>query len=163
MAYFGGNYFGANYYGPNYYGEVGTAPATSPLRPAIAAMLAGNSTVASLTSGRVYFGSAPQAVAYPWLVYWISDRSYGYTLGGADGTSLATVQIQIAAYTEAVSDQLAIAIRGLLGDLAPGVYQGCYILRSLISHEADVLIAPKGGSGQWISVIDLAFDVMHRV
>ena len=131
------------------------------LREAVAAWLAGLPALTSV-SPRVYFAQPSQVSAYPCTTVQVKARSYGHNLAGADGTSLATVEITEMALRESQCVALADAVRNS-ADGFRGTQSGVAILGCLLDDEADGQAPPPDGSDQWIYQITLEYRVKHRV
>jgi Protein of unknown function (DUF3168) len=132
------------------------------LREAVAAWLRSQSSVTAIVGNRIYFAQPSQRAAYPCCVIKVPTRKYGHNLGGADGTSVATVAITALAIAESQVIALAEAIRNF-ADGFRGTQSGVGILSCLIDDEADDETAPPDGSDNWIYQVTLEYRVAHRV
>lgn len=137
-------------------------PLTGAIRPAIASLLSAIPDVASLVGSRVYFGAFPQTAAVPAVAFSLSSRTYGHNLGGSNGVSSGTLEIAVRSYSESIADQIAQAIRDRLDGLH-GSYAGADILSILYADESDAPIVARAGSDQWIYLVEVTYDVKHRV
>jgi hypothetical protein len=140
-------------------------PVALTLREAVHAWLVGQAPLAAIVGSRVYFGQPSQLAAYPCLVVLIPTRRYGHNLGGADGTSVATVEISGLAAREADCVAMAEAIRDF-ADGFQGTQSGVPILSCLLDEPAEEdpqpVRSPDGGDS-WIYQITLDYRVKHRV
>lgn len=144
-------------------GVGGSAPLT--LREAVRAWLVSQASVTSLVGSNVYFGVPSQLAAYPCLVILVPTRSYGHNLAGADGTSVATVEITGLGLRESQCVAMAEAIRNF-ADGFQGVQSGVPIMSCLLDDPAEadpVPVPPPDGSDQFIYQITLDYRVKHRV
>lgn len=87
------------------------------------ALLAGDSTLAGLVAGRIYWNAIPQDTGDPCVVMYLIDGAEGYAMGGRDGLNQSLVQIDVRAVTVAsmwaVRDAIVAvldAYRGTVGD-----------------------------------------------
>ncbi len=140
----------------------GGAAAVLTLREAVRAWLVGLSALSAILGQRVYFAQPSQLSAYPCCVIKVPARSYGHNLGGADGSSRATVEITAMAMTEASCVAMAESIRNS-ADGFRGMQSGVAILSFLLDDEADDTTPPPDGSDQWIYQITLEYKCAHRV
>lgn len=143
----------------------GLGGAARTLREAVRAWLAGQAAVSAIVGQRIYFGVPSQMAAYPCLVVTVPHRSYGHNLSGADGTSVATVEITAVASYESQCVALAEAIRDF-ADGFRGPQSGVAIMSCSLDEpaEADPVpdVAPDGSDDR-IYRVTLDYRIKHRV
>jgi hypothetical protein len=143
-------------------------PRTTPyqqIRQAVYARLMATSGVTELVGGRMFFGALPQSINLadgPALSYQVITRPYGHTLKGSDGTSRARVQISAHSYSEAISNQIMVAVndafdgyRGLMGEIDVTV--------SILKGRADIPAPPFASTDQWTFSVSADYLINHRV
>ena len=92
----------------------------------------------------------------------VPERPYGHNLAGADGTSVATVEITGMAQTEASAVAIAEAVRNSCDGFI-GTQSGVAIMTCLLQDEANAQTPPPDGSDNWIYQITLEYRVKHWV
>jgi hypothetical protein len=132
------------------------------LREAVAAWVRSQTSVTSIVGSSIYFAQPSQQANYPCLIIKVPTRKYGHNLGGADGTSIATVSLIALAYYESQCVAVVEAVRNF-ADGFRGAQSGVTILSCLLDDEADDDTAPPDGSDKWIYQVSLDYVVKHRV
>lgn len=140
-------------------------PAQTPtltIREAVAAWLRGLSALTAIVGTRIYKQDPSQLSSYPCVVIEQPSREYGRNLAGADGTSLADVQITALALKESQAVAIAEAVRNSW-QCFRGTQSGVAILWAYLDDEADGSTAPPDGSDQWIYQNAVIYRIKHRV
>lgn len=133
------------------------------LREAVRAWLVSQSSVTAVVGQRVYFAVPSQLAAYPCIAVMVPTRSYGHNLAGADGTSVATVEITALGLTESDCIAAAEAVRNF-ADGFQGTQSGVAIMTCLYDDESDPTpVPPPDGSDNWICQATIDYRVKHRV
>ena len=132
------------------------------LREAVRAWLAGQSSITSIAGG-IYFAKPSQVAAYPCLLIRLDDRKYGHNLAGADGTSVATVEVAALGLVESQCIALVEAVRDV-ADGFRGTQSGVPIVSCLLDDESDPLpVPPPDGSDNAIYQATVNYRIKHRV
>ena len=133
------------------------------LREAVRAWLVGQSSIAGIAGSRVYFAVPSQLSAYPCVVVMVPTRAWSHNLAGADGTSIATVEISALGLYESQCIALAEAIRNF-ADGFQGIQSGVAVLTCLYDDESDPTpVPPPDGSDNFIYQCTVDYRVKHRV
>jgi hypothetical protein len=132
------------------------------LREAVVAWLRSLSPLASIIASRVYFEQPSQLSLYPCVTVKVTARSYGKNLYGADGTSLATVEILPLSLQESSCIAAAEVIRNNC-DGFRGTQSGVPILWCKLDDESDDSTPPPDGSDMWIYQVPVNYRIKHRV
>lgn len=136
-------------------------------RQALTAKLESVSELTAIVGTAIYPGAIPEDHDLgrdgPALTYTIPGSPRGHHLGGADGTSLARVKIDVWGYTFSEVDAATLAwwnaIDGLPGQWGDG---SCVIMSISHQDEQDLHQPPKAGSDQWTYHIQSEYAVKFR-
>ncbi len=133
-------------------------------RKAVRARLLADSDLVELIGSRVYFGQPSQRAVYPAVAVSISSRSYGHTLDGPDGTSVADVEITAYAEEEAdaeeIGDLIFAAIDGSTGVTWSGIPIDYCLNQGDGDEDSDPIWA---GDDRWIYQLRSTYSIGHRV
>jgi hypothetical protein len=141
-------------------GPVDAGPTT--LRGAIFARLGASTALAGVVGDRIFHGRAPQRKAWPAVVFHAPAKAYGHNLGGGDGTSTATVQVDCWAATpaqaEAAAEAVRLAFQGFRGAVGSVEFMGVFV-----DDVGETVERDSPGADDWTYRTIITLDARHRV
>jgi hypothetical protein len=132
------------------------------IREAVAAFLRSLSGLTPIVGTRIYKQDPSQQSKYPCLVIEQPTRNYGMNLAGADGTSIATVQITAMSLQESTAVAAMEVVRNNWQGFR-GTQSGVPILWAYLDDEVDGTTPPPDASDQWIYQVAVTYRIKHRV
>ncbi len=136
------------------------APLT--IREAVVAWLRTLPSLTALVGTRIYSSDPSQISVYPAVTVKVSDRTYVYNLYGFAGASLITAEITAISNREATCVAIAEVVRDSFQGFR-GMQSGNAILRCFLGDESDDTVEPPDGSDQWIYLVEVDYEILHRV
>lgn len=141
-------------------GQDDPGPAT--LRAAIFARLGSSTALAGVVGDRIFHGRVPQRKAWPAVVFHAPARAYGHNLGGGDGTSTATVQIDCWAtkpgQAEAAAEAVRLAFQGYRGRVGSVEFLGVFV-----DDVGETVERDSPGADDWTYRTIITLEARHRV